>query len=107
MGGAFGGLLFPGDTDRSQPVRRDVFAKWLLQAERKAGLPKLDGSLWHAYKRAWATSRGKDLPTADVAAADGWSDVGTLLRCYQQPDDATMLAVMSHERGAVVQRKGA
>jgi hypothetical protein len=64
----------------------------------------------------WASSRtghltlnlnGQDLPTADVAAAGGWSNVGTLLRCYQQPDDATMLAVMSHERGAVVQRKGA
>jgi len=55
MGGAFGGLLFPSDTDRSQPVRRDVFAKWLQQAETKAGLPKLDGSLWHAYRRGWAT----------------------------------------------------
>lgn len=106
LGGAFGGLLFPSNTDRSQPVRRDVLAKWLQQAERKAGLPKLDGSLWHAYRRGWATSR-KSLPTADVAAAGGWSDVGTLLRCYQQPDDATMLAVMSHERTAVEQQKGA
>ena len=106
LGGAFGGLLFPSDTDRTQPVRRDVFAKWLQQAERKAGLPKLDGSLWHAYRRAWATSR-KGLPTADVAAAGGWSDVGTLLRCYQQPDDATMLAVMSHEQRPMHQQKGA
>jgi integrase len=106
LGGAFGGLLFPSDTDRRQPVRRDVFAKWLQQAERKADLPKLDGSLWHAYRRGWATSR-KGLPTADVAAAGGWSDVGTLLRCYQQPDDATMLAVMSHDRGAIEQQKGA
>lgn len=106
MGGAFGGLLFPSDTDRGQPIRRDVFAKWLQQAERKAGLPKLDGSLWHAYRRWWATSR-KGLPTVDVAAAGGWSDVGTLLRCYQQPDDATMLAVMSHEQRPVEQQKGA
>jgi integrase len=106
LGGAFGGLLFPSDTDRAQPVRRDVFAKWLQQAERKAGLPKLDGSLWHAYRRGWATSR-KGLPTADVAAAGGWSDVGTLLRCYQQPDDATMLAVMSHGQRPQEQRRGA
>jgi len=106
LGGAFGGLLFPSDTDRSQPIRRDVFAKWLQQAERKAGLPKLGGSLWHAYRRGWATSR-KGLPTVDVAAAGGWSDVGTLLRCYQQPDDATMLAVMSHEGRPVEQQKGA
>jgi integrase len=97
MGGAFGGLLFPSETDSNEAIRRDVFSKWLQQAERKAGLPKLDGSLWHAYRRSWATSR-KDLPLSDVAAAGGWSDVGTLLRCYQQPDDATMLAVMSHHK---------
>ena len=93
---------------RRWPLRRQVglvLGKWLEVAERKAELPKLDGSLWHCYRRAWATSR-KDLPVADVAAAGGWSDVGTLLRCYQQPDDATMLEVMSHQ-GRVVERKGA
>ncbi len=100
LGGTFGGLLFPSETDSKVPLRRDVLGKWLKQAEAKAALPKLDGSLWHAYRRSWATSR-KDLPTADVAAAGGWSDVGTLLRCYQQPDEATMLAVMSHERKVV------
>jgi len=60
-------------------------------------LPKLDGGLWHPYRRAWATSR-KHLPTVDVAAAGGWSDVGTLLRCYQRPDDDTMLQVMGESR---------
>lgn len=100
LGGVFGGLVFPSDHDSQIPIRRDVLDKRLRQAEAKAKLPKLDGSLWHAYRRSWATSR-KDLPTADVAAAGGWSDVGTLLRCYQQPDEATMLAVMSHERKVV------
>ena len=47
LGGAFGGLLFPSESDRETPVRRDVLAKWLQQAERRAGLEKLDGSLWH------------------------------------------------------------
>ena len=87
-----------------QPVRRDVLAKWLRQAERKAGLPKLDGSLWHAYRRGWATSR-KNLPTLDEAAAGGWNYMGTLLLCYQQPDNATMLAVMSHEARPVEQQE--
>jgi hypothetical protein len=68
MGGAFGGLLFPSVQDREVPLRRDVLSKWLLLAEGKAGLPKLDGSVWHCYRRAWATSR-KALPVADVAAA--------------------------------------
>lgn len=43
----------------------------------------------------------KDLPAADVAAAGGWTDVGTLLRCYQRPDAATMLKVMCHPRKVV------
>ena len=43
-------------------------------------------------------NKQEELPIADVAAAGGWSDVATLLRCYQQPDEATMLSVMSHPR---------
>ena len=53
--------------------------------------------LWHAYRRSWATSR-KDLPVVDVAAAGGWSDIGTLMKCYQQADDFTLLEVMSHAK---------
>jgi hypothetical protein len=41
----------------------------------------------------WATER-KNLPTVDVAAAGGWAGTETLVRCYQQADDATMLAVV-------------
>ena len=32
------------------------------------------------------------------AAAGGWHDTETLLKCYQQPDKETLLAVMSEER---------
>jgi integrase len=67
LGSAFGLLVFPSDSDATVPVRTDVFYRWLRVAERKAELTKLDGSLWHAYRRGWATSR-KHLPTADVAA---------------------------------------
>jgi integrase len=95
MGGAFGGLVFPRHSDPTQPLSRDSFGHWLRDAEAKAGLPKLDGSLWHAYRRSWATSR-KSLPVVDVAAAGGWSDVSTLLNCYQQADKETLLEVMSH-----------
>jgi integrase len=65
----------------------------LRQAEKAAGLERLDGGLWHAYRRKWATER-KDLPLKDVAAAGGWKDVTTLLTCYQHADEATMLKVM-------------
>jgi hypothetical protein len=84
----------------TKAISRDKFGEWLRAAEAKAELPKLDGSLWHAYRRAWATSR-KDLPAADVAAAGGWKDLATMIRCYQFPDDATLLEVMPHSKKIV------
>jgi hypothetical protein len=54
---------------------------------------KPDGSLWHAFRRLWATER-KALPVRDVAAAGGWKDATTLINCYQQPDEATLRAVV-------------
>jgi hypothetical protein len=81
-------------------------AKWLRVAEKKAGLPKLDGSLFHAYRRAWASAR-KHLPLSDVAAAGGWTDLSTLLRCYQQVDDNTLFAVMNEPRKVTERVKNA
>lgn len=97
LGGAFGGLLFPSESDPAQPMRRDVLGDWLESAEKAAGLPKLEGGLWHPYRRAWATSR-KHLPAVDVGAAGGWSDLTTLMKCYQQADSDTLLAVMSEPK---------
>ena len=67
--------------------------RWLLEAERLAELPKQQGSLFHAFRRGWATSR-KHLSLTDIAAAGGWKGTETLSRCYVQPDDETMLAVV-------------
>ncbi len=36
----------------------------------------------------------KEMPLVDLAAAGGWKDYPTLLRCYQQTDAASMLRVM-------------
>jgi len=62
-------------------------------AEKLARVPKQQGSLWHAYRRAWATAR-KHLPDVDVAAAGGWKETSSLKRCYQQIDEVTMLEVV-------------
>lgn len=97
MGSAFGALVFPSEKDRNVPVDRHELRTWLEMAEKHAKLPKLEGSLWHAYRRAWASAR-KHLPVSDVAAAGGWRDVTTLLRCYTQADNDTILAVMSEPR---------
>jgi hypothetical protein len=65
----------------------------LRTAEKLAGLPHAEWSGFHAFRRKWATER-KHLPTVDVAAAGGWTGTDTLVRCYQQADEATMLAVV-------------
>ena len=89
--------LFPAPRDANKPVDRHLAAKWLRTAEKLAGLEKLDGSLWHAYRRKWATER-KHMPDANVAAGGGWANPNTLRLVYQQTDADTMLRVVL-ERG--------
>ena len=65
----------------------------MRKAERLAKVEKQRGSLWHAYRRGWATAR-KNLPAKDVAYAGGWKNVATLQTIYQQPDpESTYRAV--------------
>lgn len=85
--------IFPSPRGRAAPVRYELASAWLREAERIAGVPKQDGSLWHAYRRKWATER-KHLPDVDVAAAGGWKGTQTLRMIYQQPDPDTMLKVV-------------
>ncbi len=68
--------------------------KWLRKAEKRAELEPLDGTLWHAYRRKWASER-KHLSRTDTAAAGGWSEVRTLESIYQQADDSTLYEVVS------------
>jgi integrase len=93
---AVAGWLFPGN-DPAQPLGREWFDTWLRMAERRAGLPKLDGGLWHPYRRKWATER-KAHPIRDVMAAGGWLDSTSLLASYQRADAETVLAVMNEPR---------
>jgi integrase len=67
---------------------------------RDIGGAEADGSMWHAFRRFWATER-RTLPVKDVAAAGGWKDVTTLIECYQQPDSETLRAVADFVRPAV------
>ena len=86
-------FVFPSTTRRDKPVARHLAAYWLLRAYRQAGVEKQRGSLWHSFRRKWATQR-KHYPIVDVAAAGEWKDLTTLLTCYQQPDPDTMRAVI-------------
>jgi len=67
----------------------------LRKLEDAAGLEPQDGTLWHAYRRLWATAR-KNLPDVDVAQPGGWASLEALKLAYQRPDDETMLRFMEH-----------
>ncbi len=84
---------FPSPRNPSRPLSKDLASEWLERAETLAEVPKLDGSLWHAYRRGWATAR-KHYPLADVAAAGGWKDTTTLRTVYTQADAATVRRVV-------------
>ena len=73
-------------------------ARGLLErAEKAAHLEPLAGSDFHAYRRAWATSR-KHLPAQDVARAGGWRDLRCLQTAYTHSDETTLLAVVTEPR---------
>ncbi len=95
-------LIFPHPKrcKAGEPVTRHLASYWLTRAYALANVPKPDGSLWHAFRRRWATLR-KHLPLKDVAAAGGWHDLTTLLTCYQQPDEETMREVVDYEKPAL------
>ena len=86
--------LFPSPWDRAKPITYDAVSKLLRRAEKVAKVTKQDGSLWHAYRRGWATAR-KGHAVQDVAAAGGWKNVNTVQLIYQQADAASMFAVVS------------
>ena len=67
--------------------------KWLRRGEELAKLEPQEGSLWHAYRRGWATAR-KHMPDVDVARAGGWANPATPGASYQQADDETILRVV-------------
>lgn len=89
------GPLFPRPRDRKKPVPYHVISQWLREAEGLASVEPQGQTLWHAYRRLWASAR-KDLPDVDVAQAGGWASLAALKSAYQQPDDETMLRVVTH-----------
>ena len=87
--------LFPSPEHPTVAMTRHLADKWLRKAEKLAGLDPQRGSLWHAYRRKWATER-KHMPDVDVAVTGGWSprSLQVLKSSYQQADGETMLRVV-------------
>jgi len=89
------GWLFPAPKDPTRCVRYDQVSRWLVKAERLAGLGPQEGTLWHAYRRLWVSSR-KHHPSPDVMRLGGWSSPDAF-RLYQRPDPDSILRVLTDE----------
>ena len=88
--GAVGGYLFPRRDGTEGHVAPELLSQWIVKAEAAAGLPKLDGGVCHPLRRKWRSER-RHLPMKAVAMAGGWTDMATMEKCYDLPDDADVL----------------
>jgi hypothetical protein len=90
------GASLPTSESRPQALFTTAPQQWGRAPYELSRLPKPEGSLWHAFRRLWATER-KHLSVKDVAAAGGWNDVTTLIDSYHQPDEQALRAVMEYQ----------
>lgn len=96
--------MFPSRDNPMRPLSRHVADSWLRKADKLAKVAPQDGTLWHGYRRSWATAR-MHLPPALVAAAGGWASSRTMEKCYQHATLSGMLEVVQHD--AEVREKNA
>lgn len=87
------GWVFPSPTNPEQPVRRDVLRDAWQKLEKLAKLERVAGRGWHSLRRKFATDR-QDQPLKALCRAGGWKDHNTVMKCYIQPDEETLRAVV-------------
>jgi integrase len=87
-------LMFPSRDDPMKPLNRHVADTWLRKAEALAELESQQWTLWHGYRRGWATAR-QHLPATMTAHTGGWRSPATMQKCYQQTGLAEQLQVVT------------
>lgn len=82
--------VFPAPKVEEKPLSRSVVNTWLQRAEDLAGLEPLDGALWHAYRRKFATELMAEANRSVVATLGNWRTTQTIDKCYNQPNEAQL-----------------
>jgi integrase len=91
------GFVFPADDEGKTPVDRYAVIHWWTQLERAAGIAHREGLGWHGFRRKFANdAKRAGASLVDTARVAGWKGTETLLRVYQQPDDASMKSVLEN-----------
>ena len=70
---------------------------WWKRAERLAGLEPKRGRGWHSLRRKFASDL-MDQPLKVLCELGGWKAAKTVLRCYQQPDEAQLRQAIRSRR---------
>ena len=94
------GWVFPSPADPGRPVSRHLIRDWWEKGEQRARIRHDRGKGWHSLRRKFATDL-KHVPIRDLCALGGWKDPQTVLKCYQQPDEATMRQALEQRRQVI------
>ena len=91
------GPVLPAPTDASRCVGRSLPSFWWQRAQTLAGLAPRRGRGWHSLRRKFASDL-MDLPLKVLCELGGWKAAKTVLRCYQQPDEAQLRQAIRSRR---------
>ena len=91
------GPVLPAPTDASRCVGRSLPSFWWQRAQTLAGLEPKRGRGWHSLRRKFASDL-MDLPLKVLCELGGWKAAKTVLRCYQQPDEAQLREAIRSRR---------
>ncbi|MDE0357999.1 MAG: tyrosine-type recombinase/integrase [Gammaproteobacteria bacterium] len=95
-GGADAPLL-PATRNPSECVGLPQARFWWKKAERLAGLEPKRHRGWHSLRRKFASDL-MDLPLKVLCELGGWKAAKTVLRCYQQPNEAQLRHAIRNRR---------
>ena len=89
--------VLPATRNPSECVGFPQTRFWWKRAERLAGLEPKRGRGWHSLRRKFASDL-MDLPLKVLCELGGWKAAKTVLRCYQQPNEAQLRQAIRSRR---------
>ena len=93
--------VMPSPRDPASCVKSSLVRAWWERAETLAGLEPKRGRGWHSLRRKFASDLMHQ-PLKVLCELGGWKSAKTVLRCYQQADEAQLRTALEDRRRAAV-----
>jgi len=93
--------VMPSPRDPAICVKSSLVRAWWERAEALAGLEPKRGRGWHSLRRKFASDLMHQ-PLKVLCELGGWKSAKTVLRCYQQADEAQLRNALEDRRRAAV-----